>query len=230
MLRMRVGLGLAVALAAASASPSDRGFEERVNEGRLLYHSSTDYASVLKAVDAFDEVCRRWEAEWLAHYWAAFVRTQAALAGRDTDEWPKLLREARGHLDRASELSPAPSGRDRSELEVLESLLLGFERGLVRDDPQAMEALRERSREALVRAIGADPSNPRVYLLGGTSLVARAQGDGDLLAMLAGRTLLEEAERRYAGQPPEQPVDPSWGRDWIGTWLGRATLDAPETP
>lgn len=156
--------------------------------------------------------------DWRTAYWAAFVYTQA---GRKMEAPLPYYDTAQILLDKAVAVNTSVTKNETSEYHVLQSLIYTLKTSPYwskGDEDTAMKftnlMLEERQKAAF-----ANPNNPRLYLLMGTGYVGEGKRRKDPTLVLAGKAMLEEANRKFEEFPPENSVAPSWGKGWINFWL-----------
>jgi hypothetical protein len=112
----------------------------------------------------------------------------------------------------------------KSEIMVVQSLIYGLRTGpyWASNDRTNAEKYSQLESEALNEALRLNKDNPRIYLLGGASIIYDGRRMKNEVYYLAGTEMLKTAEDKYKKFPAASPIHPNWGRGWISFWLSQA--------
>ena len=183
-----------------------------------LHSEATDVHQELIAAQTLKHLSDMHPNDWRPAYWAAFVYTQA---GRISEDQLPYYDTAQILLNKAVMTHKNQTNREKSEYLILQSLIYNLQRGphWQKGDRETAMKFTNLMLEERQKAVRANPDNPRVLLLMGTGYISEGKRRKDPSMLLAGKVLLEEANRKYEEFPPENGLAPSWGKGWINYWL-----------
>jgi len=184
------------------------------------YDEANDADNMSKATQMFSDISDNNKGNWLAAYWSSYLNTQTGRLMSIEDRLP-YYEKAQLYLDRALKAKKIFTSNEKSELNVLQSLIYSLS-----SSPYWAKGERENGikysnlkQEYLNQAIIYNSNNPRIYVLAGTGLLADGARNDDYGYILAGRIMLETARNKYESEIPISVLHPNWGKEWIKPWL-----------
>lgn len=184
--------------------------------------TASTLTSVVSAAKALEKISQAYPDRWEAPYWTAHAFSQAGLfSGTGDERFDVHLDTAQDYYDAAWAVKAEKTKEEEAEFYVLQANIYGLRAGYHSARQQwaesrTYEVLEE---EYMLQAALANPDNPRLHMRRGINLM-RVEATRE-----RGRAVLREAIRRYEQHPPRTSISPSWGRNWIDTWLARYSGD-----
>jgi hypothetical protein len=205
----------------------NQSFEEAMEFALHIHDTASVFESELEAVKAFERVAQEHEKAWLPQYWASYLYTQIGrLAARlKLDKDPMAYIDlAQQTFDSAENLLPKMTNEQESSFHALQHLIYMFRsRFSEGKEAQKYTALAE---DELNESIKANPRNPLVYVMVGTSLINEGANSGregesttGMEKILAGNVLLKEAKRVFEIDTRKHSMTTHWNQEWLPFWL-----------
>jgi hypothetical protein len=198
------------AAAPAKTTAAPAGYAELLGATVTELMSTGDPAQLKEVVAKLERAAAAAPTDWLPRYYQAYGNTMLTFTTPDDAATKdKYLDQADAQLSQARKL-----GGDESELLVLQAYI-GQARLMI-SPMTRFQTYGAPVGEALARAKGLNPANPRPYLLQANSVyyTPAAFGGGPEAA----RPLYEEAKARFAAFKPASALAPNWGERQV---LGR---------
>lgn len=174
-----------------------------------------DAAGLTTLANAFERIANAEKTQWLPYYYAALCYINIAnelFTTQQTDKIDPMMDKAEPLLQKAEELE-----KDNSELYCLKKM---FNSGKMMADPMSRYmTYGAAAAEALERAKGLNPENPRIYLLEGIDKFYTPEQFGGSKA--EGKKLFELAAQKMESFQPASSIHPSWGMSTIKYFLSQ---------
>ena len=203
--------------AAQSSPPSD----SLILKGKTFLEGGLNRGSLdslRQARALFRQAASGAEQRALAHYYAALANYRISNQFPEDAEARREppLKDAIGHLQTATESTPK-----MADAWALLSACYGQRMGL---DPMRGMTLGPKANDALNKAKDLAPTNPRVWIIDGTSdFFAPSMFGGDKEQALR---KFKKAARLAEQESVDDPLRPSWGHAEAYAWIGLAHLKA----
>jgi hypothetical protein len=172
------------------------------NAGIFLLNRAKTTENYLEAAFYFEQLATQYPKQWLVLYYAGLAYIQSsykALVSKDKD---KLIDKAQPVIDKAFSLKP-----NGSELHVLQAFLY---QSRLQVNPEIRGLTYSQEADAsLKKAVAADPSNPRAYMLMAYNVYYTPGmfGGGAKNAL----PMFLKAREKFLAFTPELPFMPDWG-------------------
>lgn len=173
-----------------------------LNDAYKTFQSSTSMADMMDANNKFNLIAAKWDKEWTANYYAAYVKAYISLKEKDAKRRDQLLDEANKYLERVNGINASGD----------ESLVLtgyvAFARFLV-DPPTRWKKYLDLMNASLEKAKKINPENPRIYYLEGIPVFNKPKiwGGGKNKA----KPYFEKAKVLFAKEDKTSILKPYWG-------------------
>jgi hypothetical protein len=159
-------------------------------------------ATLQTLANSFERIANAEKTKWLPYYYAAYSTTRMSYLIEDKSQVDGVLDKAQQFIDRADTLQP-----NNSEIMAVKAFVLSAR---IMVNPMTRGAqYGPQSGMVLEKAIQLDPSNPRPYLLKGTSAFYTPPAFGGGKDKAA--TLLTTALEKYKTFKPADELSPDWG-------------------
>ena len=163
--------------------------------------------------NSFERIANAEKTQWLPFYYAALCNINKAnmyYQTQETDKIDPLMDKAEPMLTKAEELE-----KNNSEIFCLKKML---NTGKMMADPMnRYMTYGPAAAEALERAKGLNPENPRVYLLEGIDKFYTPEQFGG--SKTEGKKLFEESNKKFEIFKPASSIHPSWGMGQVKYFL-----------
>ncbi|MEP6700424.1 MAG: hypothetical protein ABJA85_03885 [Bacteroidota bacterium] len=163
--------------------------------------------------NSFERIATAEKTQWLPFYYAALCNINKAnmyFQTQQADKIDPLMDKAEPMLTKAEELE-----KNNSEIFCLKKML---NTGKMMADPMnRFMTYGPAAAEALERAKGLNPENPRVYLLEGIDKYYTPEQFGG--SKTEGKQLFEEANKKFEAFKPASSIHPSWGMGQVKYFL-----------
>ncbi len=164
--------------------------------------------------NSFERIAETEKNQWLPYYYAALSNVMtgymmqqpgqpAAVASTQID---MLADKAELLISKAEELE-----KDNSEIFCVKKMIATLRMGV--DPMTRWQTYGPKAAEALAKAKGLDPSNPRVYLLEGQDMFYTPEQFGG--SKVKAKQLFEESQQKFESQKPKSSIHPRWGADQV---------------
>jgi hypothetical protein len=173
-----------------------------LNEAYKTLQSATNMTDMMDANNKFNLIAAKWDKEWAANYYAAYVKAYISLKEKDAKRRDQLLDEANKYLEKVNNINASGD----------ESLILtgyvAFARFLV-DPPTRWKKYLDLMNVSLDKAKKINPENPRIYYLGGIPVFNKPKiwGGGKNKA----KPYFEKAKVLFAKEDKTSILKPYWG-------------------
>lgn len=194
------------------AQDLDAKYKNRMQMALFIHDTASVYESEVKAIEAFQSITKDYKQAWLPHYWASYIYTQIARTRNAPDgRTPlKLLEESQKSLDLAKSKMPKDSPNLESDVHALQGFIYYFLS--IGDKKEKEEEWRGKMKLAYKKAISLNPENPLIYVLQGTGLLQDKERIG---SVLAGKVLLNEANRLFKLTNQPRALTTNWNQEWL---------------
>ena len=198
--------------------------EDNIAAALKLFDDAKNQAGMIASTEAMQKLSDARPDDWIAAYWAAYFNSQT---GRNSNAPMDYYEKAQTYYDRAFAALKEKSPVESSDFHTLQSLIHNLVASVYwsKGDRQNGTLMSQKASAALSLAIKAYDKNPRVYLLTGTDLISNGQRIQNNSWVMAGKEMLEKAQKLYISEKPASDIAPSWGGGWIKFWLSRAQTD-----
>lgn len=205
---------LAGFLVTGAAAQSER-FVKAMENLVPAVDTTHDAAGLTTLANAFERIANAEKTQWLPYYYAALCYINIAnelYATQQTDKIDPMMDKAEPLLNRAEELE-----KDNSELYCLKKM---FNSGKMMADPMSRYmTFGTAAAEALERARGLNPENPRIYLLEGIDKFYTPEQFGG--SKTEAKKLFETAAKKMETFNPASSIHPSWGKSSVKYFLSQ---------
>lgn len=188
---------------AIAATPSD-AYEKAMKSAIEKVFQAETLEEYQSASNTFDRIADKETKAWHPRYYSAYAHIIMSTLVQDAAAKDEHLDQAMERLVKADELSPA-----NSELVTLEGFVHMMR--VVVDPASRGPEYSGKSIAAFQKAVGMDPNNPRALMLLANMQIGTARFFGSDSS--EGCATLEKAIQMFASEAaPENPLDPSWGK------------------
>src|SRR5260221_2806846 len=173
-----------------------------LNEAYKTLQSATSMTDMMDANNKFNLIAAKWDKEWAANYYAAYVKAYISLKEKDAKRRGQLLDEANKYLEKVNNINASGD----------ESMILtgyvAFARFLV-DPPTRWKKYLDLMNASLEKAKKINPENPRIYYLEGIPVFNKPKiwGGGKNKA----KPYFEKAKVLFAKEDKTSILKPYWG-------------------
>ncbi|MBN1145572.1 MAG: hypothetical protein JXA72_14175 [Bacteroidales bacterium] len=195
-------VGFLLALLVANGFSRDAADSTLYDAGVTMLSRAKTSEQFLEVAFYFKQMTDQIPGQWLAYYYSGLAYLRASQKALDSKTKDDLLDKAQPMIDKAFAIRP-----DESELHALQAFLYQI-RLQVNPEVRAMNYA-PKADASLKKAMAANPSNPRAYMLLGynTYYTPVLFGGGAKKAL----PLFLKAREKYNVFEPELPYLPSWG-------------------
>ncbi|RYU75840.1 hypothetical protein [Hymenobacter persicinus] len=189
--------------AAAASVAAPAGYAEQLGATITELMSTGDAAQLQETVNKLERAAAAAPTDWLPRYYQAYGRTLLTFVTKeDGPAKDKYLDQATAALEQARKL-----GGDESELQVMQAYI--NQARLMISPMTRFQTYGGPIGEALAKAKGANPANPRPYLLEANSVYFTPKMFGG--GPEAAKPLYEAAKARFTAFKPATALAPNWG-------------------
>ena len=167
---------------------------------------------IVATANQFERIAGAEAKEWLPRYYAGLNYVYLGFLGKDESAKDKYLDQADVNLKAAEALSP-----DNDELAVLRAYIA--QARLVVDPMNRWQQYGPLSQAALEKAKSLNASNPRPYVLEGSSLMSTPEQFGGGAGTAC--PVLKQAAEKFATFKPASDLAPMWGQKQIEPLLAK---------
>lgn len=177
---------------------------EEAIQTTLSQFNPGDRTAMMAAVNRFDLIAKKWNTDWIAHYYAAYSKTIAGAIEVDATKKAQLFNEAEKNLEAAK----ASGAGENDEVYALLAMISSNRIGL---NPEAWQKHMEVYNANLSKAKQLRKENPRIYYIEGMSkyYTPEAYGGGKKNALI----YFEKAEEYFRKESKSDVRKPYWGQD-----------------
>lgn len=177
---------------------------EEAIQTTLSQFNPGDRAAMMAAVNRFDLIAKKWNTDWIAHYYAAYSKTIAGATEADAVKKAQFFNEAEKSLDAAK----ASGASENDEVYALLAMISSNRIGL---NPEAWQKHMEVYNANLRKAKQLRKENPRIYYIEGMSkyYTPEAYGGGKKNALI----YFEKAEEYFKYESKSDVRKPYWGQE-----------------
>lgn len=193
---------IALFISMAAVSQENKKYNEAMKRNIAMLDSATAMNTFQQMANSFERIANAEKDKWLPYYYSSYALARLTYMMEDKTAVDPVLDKAQALIDKADSLQP-----DQSEIYTIRSFVLSAR---IMVNPMSRGAqFGPQSAMVLEKAIQLDPSNPRCYLLKGTSAMYTppAFGGGKDKAAI----LLQTAIDKYAAFKPANELMPTWG-------------------
>jgi hypothetical protein len=191
---------LAVAMMAIGANAQT--LPTALDEAYKRLNTATAMPAMMDAANRFSLIATKWNQEWAANYYAAYVRVLISYREQDAKRKDQLLDEADKYAGKVMTLRP---GADES---FVLAAYLAYARMTV-DPANRWQTYLPIFNEDIDKAKNINPDNPRIYYLEGIPMFVKPvqYGGGKEKA----KPFFEKAAALFAKQDTSTLLKPYWG-------------------
>ncbi|MBY0434822.1 MAG: hypothetical protein K2U26_12000 [Cyclobacteriaceae bacterium] len=178
--------------------------EEAIKTTLTQWETAADQTARMAAVNRFGLIANKWSTEWVAHYYAGYIKTITGAIEADKVKKSQFFNEAEKSLEAAK----ANGASENDEVYVLLAMISSNRIGL---DPEAWQKHMEVYSTNLRKAKQLRKENPRIYYIEGMSkyYTPEAYGGGKKNALI----YFEKAEEYFKNETNTDIRKPYWGRE-----------------
>jgi hypothetical protein len=160
--------------------------------------------AMMAAVNRFDLIAKKWNNDWVSHYYAAYSKTIAGATESDAAKKAQFFNEAEKSLEAAK----ANGASENDEVYALLAMISSNRIGL---DPEAWQKHMEVYSTNLRKAKQLRKENPRIYYIEGMSkfYTPETYGGGKKNALI----YFEKAEEYFKNESKSDVRKPYWGQE-----------------
>lgn len=186
----------------APISLKAQSMEESLNKTLVKMDSVQNLSDMMRVSAQFDMIAAKWENQWSSNYYAAYAKAIASFIVQDNIKKDLFLDEADKYLGRIKTIDS-----QNDETWVLAALIANA-RITVDGQNRGMQ-YGEIVNQCLTNAEKANPDNPRIYYLKGSSLFYTPEmyGGGKAQAKIQ----FEKAKELFARENKTSVLKPHWG-------------------
>jgi hypothetical protein len=183
---------------------------EEAIQTTLSQFNPGDRTAMMAAVNRFDLIAKKWNTDWVSHYYAAYAKTIAGATETDMTKKAQFFNEAEKSLEAAKETGAAENDEVYALLAMISSNRIGL-------DPEAWQKHMEVYNTNLSKAKQLRKENPRIYYIEGISkfYTPEAYGGGKKNALI----YFEKAEEYFKKETKNDIRKPYWGQEHNETML-----------
>jgi hypothetical protein len=201
----------AMALTVISAQAQD--FKTVLEKTFTAFDTTWNQAVKVEQSNKLSLIAKKWDNEWVAHYYAAYSKTVLCYQEKDNAKKDAYLDEA----DKEREDAVTILKKENDETWVLAAMIANARLGV--DPMQRWMKYGKIFSEDLENAKEINPDNPRMYYLQGTSkfFTPKTYGGGKKSA----KPYFEKAEGLFAKETVVDITKPHWGKDHNAYFLNQ---------
>jgi len=176
---------------------------EEAIQTTLRQFNPGDRTATMAAVNRFDLIAKKWNTDWVSHYYAAYAKTIAGATETDVAKKAQFFNEAEKSLEAAKENGAAENDEVFALLAMISSNRIGLE-------PEAWQKHMESYNANLRKAKQLRKENPRIYYIEGMSkfYTPEAYGGGKAAALI----YFEKANEYFKTETNTDIRKPTWGK------------------
>ncbi len=209
---------MAISVATAQAQQDYKGVLERAF---LAFDTTMDMNVKLEQSNKLALITKKWDNEWVTHYYLAYAKTQLAY----NDKEPAAKREA--YLDEAEkEKQDAVTllKKENDETYVLAAMIAHAR--MIIDPMNRWQKYGQLFQQNLESAKEANPDNPRMYYLQGVNKFYTPKQFGG--GKKAAQPYLEKADGLYTKEAGKDISQPHWGKGKNAYFLAQTKVEDKE--
>ena len=212
--RATLALILLVAIGSSPARAADPGAMATARRALQAAVNHADPAALMQARARFQALSSAEPRSAALHDWVAVATWRTVPLLHDRVQAERLCQDGLDHCE-AALLLERRSGLTHAIKGALLGLMIGYR-------PGEMMSLGMAMGQEFGQALGADPKDPRIWLLDGINTLYKPESFGGGPAVA--REQLQKAAALFAATPPADSTAADWGHDDTLLWLGRAVL------
>jgi hypothetical protein len=211
-------LSAAIAVMAVSAQAQD--YKPMLEKTFTAFDTTWNQDAKAEQSNKLGLIAKKWPNEWVTHYYASYAKVQLTYMEKDAAKKDAYLDEAEKEKEEAVSLLK----KENDETYVLAAMIANARMAV--DPMQRWQKYGQVFRENLESAKEANPDNPRMYYLQGTSkyFTPKAFGGGKKAAM----PYFEKAEGLFAKETTHDIAKPHWGKDKNTYFLAQCKVEDKE--
>ena len=184
------------------------------------FDTTQDQNVKLELCNKFALIAKKWDQEWITHYYLAYGKTALAFMEKDGVKKDALLDEADKEIQDAVSILK----KDNDETYVLEAMIATSRIGV--DPMNRWQKYGKLFNDDLQSAKEINPNNPRMYYLQATNklFTPKAYGGGKKAAL----PYFEKAEGLYAKETSDDITKPYWGKEHNAHFLAECKKEDKE--
>lgn len=185
---------------------NDGKYVEQMSKQIQNVYTAKTIEDLQTAVNAFDRIANAEKSKWEPYYYSAFGSIMMTTRSKDAAKMDAYLDQALINIEKGKALAP-----NESELIALEGFVHMMR---VTVDPAARgQQYSGLSMQALGKALGINPNNPRAMALMAQMQFGTAQFFGSPTTEACGAA--SKALALFESQKPASPVAPVWGKEMV---------------
>jgi len=192
----------AMALTVTAVQAQD--FKPMLEKTFLAFDTTQDQTVKVEQANKLALIAKKWDNEWVTHYYAAYSKGVLSHYEKDAAKRDAYLDEA----DKEREDAVSILKKENDETYVLAAMLANMRMAI--DPMNRWQKYGKVFSDNLESAKDANPDNPRMYYLQGTSkfFTPKAYGGGKKTAL----PYFEKADALFAKEPGGDITKPYWGK------------------
>ncbi|MBX7150348.1 hypothetical protein K1X84_01820 [bacterium] len=223
-MKVIIGLWLVV----STLYGQDEQFFNEMKTALTIHDTSSTLESEMMAINAFEKAAERYPLQWLSCFWASYVHSQIArlyIRDKKSDAAVQSFKQAQFYFDQIKVKAKSMTVREKSSTMALQSLIYLLQINYLPQKNLQKDAANELSTKAsgeLIKAIQTDPANPVVWVMIGVNLIRDGKQDKDIKKTVAGKVLLEAAEREFKSTAEHRSKTTNFNSEWLPFWIPEA--------
>ncbi len=192
------------ALALSAAGTYAQDFKTVLEKTFTAFDTTWDQAVKVEQANKLSLIAKKWDNEWVAHYYAAYSKIVLTYQEKDGVKKDALLDEA----DKEREDAVTILKKENDETYVLAAMIANSRMGV--DPMQRWQKYGPIYKENMSSAKELNPDNPRMYYIEGTSkfFTPKAYGGGKKAAL----PYFEKADALFTKETTTDITVPHWGK------------------
>ena len=181
------------------------------------FDTTQDFASKVQLSNKLTLISKKWDKEWVTHYYAALSKATLSYMEKDATKRDAYLDEA----DKEKEDAVSILGKENDETYVLGAMIANARMAV--DPMNRWQKYGQIFSADLESAKDINADNPRMYYLQGVSkyFTPKAYGGGKKAA----QPYFEKAEGLYAKEKGDDIAKPYWGKDKTAYFLAQCKIE-----
>ncbi len=194
---------LSAALAVAGLSAMAQDYKKVLEATFLAFDTTRDMNTKVANANKLSLIAKKWDGEWVTHYYAAYSKAQLAFMEQDATKKDAYLDEAENEKDNAVTILT----KDNDETYVLAAMIAN---GRMSVDPMnRWQKYGKIFSDNLSSAKEYNPDNPRMYYLQGTSKYFTPKNFGG--GAKAAKPYFDKAKVLFEKENGSDIAHPYWG-------------------
>ncbi|MEI8278218.1 MAG: hypothetical protein WCG87_00560 [Bacteroidota bacterium] len=195
---------LTAAIALLIVNVQAQNFKETLQKTFVTFDTSFNMQTKIEQSNKLSMIAKKWNTEWVTHYYASYGKVILSYNERDEAKRDAYLDEAEKEKDEAVSILT----KENDETYVLNAMIANARMAV--NPMNRWQKYGKIFTDNLDKAKAANPDNPRIYYIQGTSkfYTPKAFGGGKKAAM----PYFEKANGLFAKESDADITKPSWGK------------------